>query len=448
MARLSRRDGFAYGSSPAAMEYNVARTGGVRARSAEDRDDDSPDVWLSGLALRVLAALLGRWVAGGAFGCRPALGVHTPDCPHRSNRTPYSLRQLAELVFRHTGGTQLNQVARALDELATATFRTLVEDPVSRTYRRETVHILSFRERGVEGAGGRVEGTGVVAWDPFLHESLLTGHFQYLPLELIRDLDRTSVMVWIHLLLRPATARLQMVGQYCEFSVTGARPTLPPSVLGLTGSRRDKLRASLRRAVDRGNEVQDVWLAEVMDRAEGRGLKLRVTLVRERQQRPKGAAVQDATHGTASRTVRQSRTRIEHETRRLDESGDGLSAEIRDAHPSRASSHGGREDAEALLEWGFKTVSAKQLTCLDEWAERHGGPSWAARIFRSTPRGAGQDPFRAAMEADGQRGSRTGRRSPGTCEGALTRVAALLPTVAGGMRREGSADVPRASRRP
>lgn len=63
--------------------------------------------------------------------------------------------------------------------------------------------------------------------------------------------------------------------------------------------------------------------------------------------------------------------------------------------------HGGeRPDVQALLDRGWKRVTAKQRAVLDEVLARHDvtGPAFAAEAIRSTP--ADQDPLAAVLEAD------------------------------------------------
>jgi hypothetical protein len=59
-----------------------------------------------------------------------------------------------------------------------------------------------------------------------------------------------------------------------------------------------------------------------------------------------------------------------------------------------------RADIQALLDRGWKRVTAKQRSTLDEVLDRHDvtGPDWAARVIRNTP--ADADPLADVMAAD------------------------------------------------
>jgi hypothetical protein len=235
-------------------------------------------------AMKVLAVLTQWWVEDGIESCRARKGHHPVGCRHRANVVPYTLRALATAVFGqgHDGGRQTGFVQRALDELASETTTVFWDGLGGRRYFKQVSHILSYRETGRHQSGGRapqrdVHATGEVRWDPFVHESLLLGHFQLLPGALVRYLRGSALLLWVQVLAQPATARHPSVA----FSVTGYNPTLPPTRLGLQKARPDRLRRALEQGAAAGNALQAEFRLSVEERSSsGGGLKVRLDRLR------------------------------------------------------------------------------------------------------------------------------------------------------------------------
>ena len=103
---------------------------------------------LSATCLKLLAVLVGLWIAHGGPACRSSSGRHVNGCGHRQNRVRYSLRELARLVCGTAGGSQLRQVRRALSEAAGNTTEIMVVDS-ARRYNWRKSHILSVVEGGL-----------------------------------------------------------------------------------------------------------------------------------------------------------------------------------------------------------------------------------------------------------------------------------------------------------
>lgn len=259
----------------AAIEYNVGRTGHQIAAVAPDAV--IPTTPLSATALRVLAALTGLWLVGGQRGCNAITGTHPGGCPHRTNRTPFRLSNLATDVFGVAGGTQVDQARRALVELAGK--NTFFEWRDSGGRHEQRAHILSCRLSNTHVA---IRGTGEFRWDPFLLDGLLQGRVQLLPAALVTGLrGRTAFPVWMEVLVRPRTARLKFAGDRAEYSVSGRDPLIPPARLHLGRLPERRLRLSLERASAAGNELQARYGLEV-ERRVGGGLKLCLTLLETR----------------------------------------------------------------------------------------------------------------------------------------------------------------------
>ena len=375
--------------SRAAMEYNVGRTAAHSGGLVPPRTDAGLSLQrssepLSTTALRVLAVLMGWWVNQVSPGCEPNIGVHVGGCPHRANRLPASLRQLSLTAFGGAGGSQLLQVSRALDELSGETIDfTLVVD--GRRYMRQRSHLLSFRQGGeLVPAPRGLRSSLVVAWDPLLLESLLEGHYQLVPYELVQGLNgQTAFRLWMEILIRPAVRWLRRPGDWRDFAVSGAEPhSLSLARLGLGGQRSDKAIGSIRDYVDRGNRLQDVFRLEVHERV-GDGHNVRLILQQPRPSRARrgsspprtaGTAHEDGGHGNPGPKARQTRTSADH----VDPDEDGFKNvdETRIPHDadSGGSSRAHRPDVDTLTRHWRRPPTPKQVReILDRIADRHGG---------------------------------------------------------------------------
>jgi hypothetical protein len=242
----------------AALAYDLGRSFG--------RDDEEGTVPTS--TIRVLAVLQGQWVADGGPGCRASLGKHDDGCCwHRDGETPYSLRWLARMAFGQDGLSQRRQVVVALGLLST-----------SIRYRRHGTRRTVRPVLTLTGAPSAPRGTA--SWQPDLIEDLLAGHFQLIPMSLVRGLKgRDAFRVWLHVLMKPGTAKLGRGRRNIDFAISGPS-AFAVDDLGFGKLRPGRLRETLERHAAAGNAVQDAFRMEVLDRTCGRGLKLRLTRLR------------------------------------------------------------------------------------------------------------------------------------------------------------------------
>jgi len=423
-----------------AVEYNVGRSaetshglvqlpvGWTAAEGDLEPVIAVPRRPLTSTAQRVASVITGLWVTLGAGECDPDRGTHLPACPHRDNRVRFSRYQAARAAFRRSGGSQLRQVDRALDELYDQGTEFLIYDPESGGRLRQRGRILELTD------ARRDEHDDVlyeVRWGAYLLDSLMAGHYQAFPIELVQELTGSDFLVWLTVLCQRSTARLT-VGDAAEWSVTGPRGwsgvTIRPERLGLGRQRPDRLARSLERAAERGNPLAESVLGlrlAVQERAQG-GLKLVLTRVRDRaelaartgsradrQSRPPGTATEAVRCGNPGRSLRQSRPRIVRESGSLDVSLDSLETSFRDRASratetlsssdetgKRSKTTGEPPDVAALRE-RWRRVSPGQRRILAELADRHDltGREGAARIIRGLPADH-PDPFRAVLDAD------------------------------------------------
>lgn len=259
-----------------AMSYDLARIGGARPGgpgSALLRP-------MSAGAYRVLAILTGVWLDQGGLGCRPNVGTHLDDCPHRATSFRTSRRELARLAFAHDGGRQVRQVDRALDELGERGRTVILFDPDSAPRTVTSMAIVAVettrRARTWRGVGDEaVDATLTVRWAPEIQNALLLGRFQRLPIDVVQGLTGSAWYLWMRVLTHPRTSQLGP-GESFEIAVSGYAPSLPASALGLDRvNRPSKLRRSLEAAAAAGNAIQDRLTVSVLDRS-SRGLKIKV----------------------------------------------------------------------------------------------------------------------------------------------------------------------------
>ncbi len=255
------------GPPVAAMEYNAGRTLSLAVDPAFGLF--KPGEPVSHLALRVLLVLVGLWLDLDAA-CDVLRGRHAPACGHASNELPYSLSGLAAVVYgpRSRGGRQIAKLQGALRELAAQT--TVILWHGKRGFRFEQVsHVLSYGQNTTPSYA-----RGVVSWDPFLHRSLMAGHFQLMPIELAR-LNGNAIRLWVGVLSQIQVARIGRRGRdrRAEISLSGLYPeTLPLRRIGLSG-RTDKVRMQLERYAALGNSLQADWRLSIQPR-NFRGLKV------------------------------------------------------------------------------------------------------------------------------------------------------------------------------
>lgn len=438
-----------------AAEYNVVRTGGwwgddVQLTMPFDAADGTPEPVVvlperpfSATAHRLLNVITGQWVRVGTTDCDPDVGRHGDGCGHRENRVIFAARDAAIAAFGSGGGSQRQQVRDALDELHDTKAGFLIHDPGSGRYLEERSHVLSFR---VVGTVQRGPLKFLVAFDPFLLESLLAGHYTALPIEVVRNLTGPEFLLAQQVLSRPAVRRLTKAGQAHEWSVItgtrGAVPTIPPALLGLSGLRPDRLRRRYEAMVEPITTVIEPltgFRLELKDGAKG-GLNVRLVRTKDRVALRTGGARQAVEGGhdrpdeghdrpvrghdrpvrghAKPRIVRESGGPVGVSSRG---SSDEDSLDRHDTLEERRSENDERrwahepEDVRALLEHGWSRVTERQRQLLYEVAEVHdlNGRSWAARIIRDTPPGA--DPLAAVMKAHNEymtarRGGRPDRR--------------------------------------
>lgn len=407
-AEIGALDELAHG----AMEYGLGRDAAKKDPTLPMPFDeimvllaDPP----SASALRVATALLGAWHSIRAPGC--TRGAHPPGCVHR--RYLYvGARPLARASFGSDGGTQTAQLHRALAELARSTTY-YVWNAARRTYYRETSPVVLIRELGrlpehAKPGDAPADAFYEIAWSPFLLDSLLAGHYRLIPMALVRALrGRSHYRFWLPILMHPVVSQLRKVGDYRELTISGPRALIPSRRLGLGGQRPDRMRASAEAACRAGNPVSPVRL-EVLPTADGRGLKVRATLVEEvrhvepevRHVEPSGAACQATERGMSSRRARHVRPRSEHETGPVGIL-QGTSSERLESTRAGArvsSERTERPDIDALrARW--PRVTKRQIRVLDELADRHDvtGYEWAAQRIRDAPQG---DPLGDVLAED------------------------------------------------
>jgi hypothetical protein len=405
----------------AATEYNIGRTAEtsyqlpVAWEAAEGLPEPViavPKVALTANAQRVASIVMGSWVASGsAPGCDPDIGQHEEGCGHRANRVTLSRYAMAMDTFDAGGGSQLRQVDTALDELYDEGTEYLVHDARTGARLRQRGRILELTDlRRTEQDDVLYE----VRFGAYLLDSIMAGHYQSFPVQLVQGLSGADFLTWLAVLTQPWTGKLTKAGQYAAYNVGGGRrgrkAAIDPARLGLGRQRRDKLRASLERAAVRGTLIVEPLIGlklAVEDRADGSGPQLVLTRTidraklrhLDRQSRTPRPAIEDTSTGNVGRDGRQSRTRFVRESVPVD-------AMVRHDSERRASRAGAREtepssaiaepDIAALQERGWP-VSEKQRRTLDEIADRH-GREWAADIIRDTPKDV--DPLRAVWDAD------------------------------------------------
>ena len=175
-------------------------------------------------------------------------GSHISDCRHVASWHDASLRRVSRLAFGHEDGPSVARVRQGLDELAANASRVLLVDRTTGQFLRETTTMISWQETGlVPNSPLRRSPRNRYSWTTPIRDSLLEGHFQRLPLNIVR-LHGVALRLWIALLVQPRAAKLQP-GWRAEFAVTATRPTIRLDRLGLSEtSRPAKIgRASLGR---------------------------------------------------------------------------------------------------------------------------------------------------------------------------------------------------------
>lgn len=279
-------------------EYNVGRTLSASGPAAADSH-----AILSPLEWRVFTAVQGALVRGGPNVCNPLTGgKHVDGCRHARNLVPVRLGVLAEQITSRRGGSQLREVKGAVEGLAAfpgewRQFRRGA-DPIARSGAlvsivESTPELLKEYRR--DGGAGKPDLWLKVA--PELHENLMAGRFQRLPLELVQGLTRSNLIVWITLLSHYRPGRGS--DATAQFSVTGHEPDIPRWRLGMASLSPRELTASLELAAEAGNALQSAYRMRVVE-AEGERLALEVARCASR------AAV-DGTAAAVARPRRGSR---------------------------------------------------------------------------------------------------------------------------------------------
>lgn len=424
-----------------AAEYNVVRTGGwwgddVQLTFPYDAVDGTPEPVVvlphrpfSATALRLLAVITGQWVRVGTSGCDPDLGEHGDGCGHQEGRVWFTAGDAALVTYGLNGGSQRKQVQRSLEELYDHRSGFLLYDHASGKYLQERGRVLVYRELGTVRDGPVLY---EVAFDRFLLDSLLAGHYVSLPVEVVRELSGTDFLVAQAVLSRAYVRKLTKAGQFHEWSVTtgrrGGTPAIPPELLNLAGQRPDKLRRSLERSAVRTTELTEPVMGlrlDVLDGSTG-GLKLRLTRTKDRA----SLALNDGNRGRQSRTDRvdggqvereparqsrttdrqdgttdrqdrtddrQSRTRIERESPRLVRvSSQGSLVKDSSVRHSPEEPRLENEAVAALKRRTGRLPSKRQREVLDEVADNHGGHWWAAARADEAP--ADADVFRYILD--------------------------------------------------
>lgn len=294
------------GRSPRrALPYDVGRTAAHRVQLVAPSFELHYEP-LAAATWAVLCTLVGHWCELDLDSSVIA-GRHGDDCAHATNRTPFLVTLLAHAAFGRSGGSQIAMVYAGLRELASANTTFEVSRPSGSL--TQLAHVLSVRQFTATDAAN--ESLGVVAWDPFVHDDLMNGRFQYLPARLVREMRcGPGLLLWLAIYMRPGVAGLR-TGQHIDLSLTGRKPVIPLERLGLARVRPDRLRTSLQTYLDRGNWLQERLRAELATGVEGQ-LMLRITRLRaaepgrpnasnaERHSKPVNTSIEDVPDGIES----------------------------------------------------------------------------------------------------------------------------------------------------
>jgi hypothetical protein len=253
----------------AALQYNCGR-------NLSAIDEDLHEIPASTSAVRVLAVLTAAWAIAGTGSCDALAGVHEERCVHQCGRVRYTRHWLAREAFGANGGSQRAQVTKALGELSSRKFGYLDERD------RNIAPVLSLITADDDGADAS-QSRGVAVFAPALAESLLAGHMQRIPIELVRDLRGSAFRPWLYILMRVRASRTRKLGQWVEVAVTGRRASAQLALLGMQRLRTGRIAGSLKRYAEAGNRVQSEWRLEVLERRQG-GVKLRLIRLKPRTQ--------------------------------------------------------------------------------------------------------------------------------------------------------------------
>lgn len=220
---------------------------------------------------RLYTTVLGLWVHYGPHGCRPDLGQHEDGCWHGKNRIPTSDSAVARLTFGE-GGPQRMAARRALD--AAYRYNTPILVRKDGGFVEKKYHLLSY-DRDVRF--GETDAKILIALDPFIHEAMMDGRYQSLPMALVRKLRGSDFLLWEQALSHPRAAKLKKVGDSDALSLGGPRSSIPFDRIGLGRTRADKRPAAIRRGIEEGNDLQGDWHFEldegllVIERVTSRG---------------------------------------------------------------------------------------------------------------------------------------------------------------------------------
>jgi hypothetical protein len=264
-----------------AVEWNIGRTATVMAAAPPDLF--RPGLMPSSLAMRVACVLTGVWL-GRDSRCLPRLHGHLQACWHR-DAVPFIWREVARSVYGPTGGggRQLDLIRAAMIELAETSY-VLWQGRGAYFFERWS-HILSWQDVRTDHAS-----SPEFHWDPFVLQSLMDGHFQEFPANLLR-LPRTAFIFWLVAISQVGSGTKRV----SRIPVTGIEASYFLEQIGVSLRRADRLEPSLRSYADQGNAVQDEFLI-VIERRSGSGLNIvvenrRIAAVRAR--RPKAVETRD-----------------------------------------------------------------------------------------------------------------------------------------------------------
>lgn len=255
-----------------AWEYNLRTTPWTQLPLPDLGEDEGHPLLEDGLppqVARTTATVLGMWVDLPAPDCRPYVGLHAVSCAHRENLILATHSQLAKATYRFDGGPQIKLTRDALEQADSYRVPVFVWNQAERTYHRRTVKLLTLGEATDLEDGGDLATTSgrlAITLDGFLWRSMMAGHYQVIPKELMQNLRGAGFLVWTAALSHRESSTLRKAGDQAVYHLTnrGRKPAdIRPGTLALSTMRSDKRIAAIERACEKGNAIQDLWRLEV-----------------------------------------------------------------------------------------------------------------------------------------------------------------------------------------
>jgi hypothetical protein len=232
------------------------------------------------LAYRTLAALTGAWLLEDTR-CRSLRGEHDADCFHGYNDCSYTVRWLARTITTNAGQSQRRGIARVLMSLAMGELNYWTAAGRERRRRDGSeqgplLTLVADRDHQQPARNVWDQPCGRFSWRDDVKAELLAGHFQRIPIELVRLPGRTAFRTWAQAFLHCPLSR-----GAGEWAATGPG-SYAMEHLGYASLFPAEVRRSLERDAAAGNDAQDRYRLAVLDRRCG-GLKLRLASTRRRR---------------------------------------------------------------------------------------------------------------------------------------------------------------------